>query len=58
MQLIDKIAAVTDERAQGYIAASYANLDRKRQAGMYCPTLALALLRNNAALANEKEMRQ
>lgn len=49
MQLIDKIFAASDERAQGYVVASYANLDRKRQAGTYCPIRALALLRNNAA---------
>ena len=49
MQLIDKIFVASDERAQGYIAASFANLDNKRKAGTYCPTRALALLRNNAA---------
>ena len=49
MQLIDLIFAASDERAQGFIAASFANLDRKRKAGTYCPTRALALLRNNAA---------
>jgi hypothetical protein len=48
--MINKLLAIaaSDSQVAAWIAASRANLDRKRAAGTYDTTLALRLFRNNA----------